>query len=157
MLTFGDYAAGRSVFPEGVRECCVLLFLLSRLQQHALPHLAPQLPRFASAKSLIRDHMNDPESLQYRNLRVVHATINGTAVTIVCGDYNAKNKFGGYVGFETFAFEPTLLKGVLILDDPSSGHFSFFGLDGGNEMDHPEIFSNADTTGHIFGACLGLK
>ena len=118
---------------------------------------APAPSVFAGAKSLIRDHMSDPDSLQYRNLHAVRATINGTGLTIACGDYNAKNKFGGYVGFEAFAYEPTVLRGVLVLDDPSSGHFSFFGLDGGDEMDHPEIFRDADTTGHIFGACLGLK
>lgn len=38
--------------------------------------------------------LKDPESAQFRNVRTVHG--------IVCGELNAKNSFGGYVGFEPF-------------------------------------------------------
>lgn len=46
--------------------------------------------------------INDPASLQFSNL--IHYS-DGT----VCGDYNAKNKMGGYVGFRKFIYNP---KGV---------------------------------------------
>jgi hypothetical protein len=45
----------------------------------------------------IGDRFNDPVSAQVR--RLVRST---TQATIVCGEINAKNKFGGYVGFIPF-------------------------------------------------------
>jgi hypothetical protein len=42
--------------------------------------------------------LKDPESAKFRNLRFVK--YNGR--TLVCGELNAKNSFGGYVGFESF-------------------------------------------------------
>ena len=38
--------------------------------------------------------LNDPESAQFRNLEL--------AGDAVCGEVNAKNGFGGYVGFQPF-------------------------------------------------------
>jgi|GEM_PF-5936452 hypothetical protein len=106
----------------------------------------------SKAKSLIADHMVDPSSVQYRRLRIIHQTIQGTSMTIACGDYNAKNRAGGYTGFDTFAYEPTVLKGVLSMDDDQ--HFNFFGMEGADEA---AVYENADTTGLIYAACLGLK
>ena len=41
--------------------------------------------------------MKDPESVQYRNLKMGDV-LNGT----LCGEVNAKNSFGAYAGFEKF-------------------------------------------------------
>lgn len=114
----------------------------------------PPSPMLAKAKSLIGAHMVDPSSLQFRNLRLIHQTVLGKAMTIACGEYNAKNHFGGYAGFQPFAYEPTELKGVMTYGGDS---VSFFGLDGGDETSHPEAFQNAETNGRILSACLGLK
>jgi hypothetical protein len=45
--------------------------------------------------------MRDPPATQFRNLRVVpYADREG--YSIVCGEINGKNGFGGFVGFKAF-------------------------------------------------------
>lgn len=48
----------------------------------------------------VRETMNDPESAQFRNLRVISAWTPSD--TVVCGEVNGKNRMGGYVGFKHF-------------------------------------------------------
>ena len=43
--------------------------------------------------------LKDPESAQFRNLRLS----SGEGGEALCGEVNAKNAFGGYVGFTPFA------------------------------------------------------
>lgn len=43
----------------------------------------------------IKARMNDPESAQFRNVYV-------SSLSLVCGEVNAKNGFGGYTGFQRF-------------------------------------------------------
>lgn len=53
------------------------------------------------AKALVAAKMKDPGSVQF--LDVVHAPPHGTVTgDIVCGRVNAKNSFGGYVGYRRF-------------------------------------------------------
>lgn len=52
------------------------------------------------AKKLASRELRDPESAQYRDIYGVQ-TQNGTRV--VCGMVNAKNAYGGYVGFMPFS------------------------------------------------------
>lgn len=54
---------------------------------------------FATAEAGVKTKLKDPESAQFRNL-VVHDVKNGSA--LICGQVNAKNAFGGYVGFRNF-------------------------------------------------------
>jgi len=58
-----------------------------------------------------RTQMKDPGSTQFRNVRVVTHSDG----KLVCGEINAKNSYGGYVGFSLFAASPmsatTLRKG----------------------------------------------
>jgi len=42
--------------------------------------------------------LKDPDSAKFRNVRFVKYN----ARTVVCGEVNAKNSYGGYVGFENF-------------------------------------------------------
>lgn len=49
----------------------------------------------AAAKQEIEKNLKDPASAQYRNLRVASG---------VCGEVNAKNSLGGYVGFRRFTY-----------------------------------------------------
>jgi hypothetical protein len=51
----------------------------------------------SEAKQLIERTLSDPGSVQYRDVKTFN---DGT----VCGEYNAKNKLGGYVGFQPFAY-----------------------------------------------------
>ena len=50
------------------------------------------------SKKAITNQLKDPESAQFRGLRVV--SYAGGAV--VCGEVNAKNSYGGYGGFARF-------------------------------------------------------
>lgn len=49
---------------------------------------------------LVRNELNDPEAAQFRNLRLFS---NWTPrESVLCGEVNAKNRMGGYVGFRHF-------------------------------------------------------
>lgn len=50
--------------------------------------------RIAKAKDAVAYQLFDPDSATFRN---VHARS-----TDVCGEVNAKNRYGGYVGYRTF-------------------------------------------------------
>ncbi len=52
------------------------------------------------AQAIIKANVLDPGSVQFRGLK----TVKGN----VCGEYNAKNSFGGYVGFKFFAYKPAV-------------------------------------------------
>lgn len=58
----------------------------------------------------VRERLYDPESAQFRGVRVVYAGY--------CGEVNAKNKMGGYVGFrEFFAAPPPIGDGWIVQID----------------------------------------
>lgn len=50
------------------------------------------------AKAELESNLFDPESAQYRNLRAGRVKDSD----VVCGDLNARNRMGGYVGFKPF-------------------------------------------------------
>lgn len=50
---------------------------------------------FAKTKANVMLLLRDPDSAQFRNLRLL-------ANHSVCGEVNSKNGFGGYVGFKPF-------------------------------------------------------
>lgn len=52
----------------------------------------------------VSEVVKDPSSLQLRNLS--RFTPPGADYQAVCGEMNAKNGFGGYVGFQAFQFLP---------------------------------------------------
>jgi hypothetical protein len=55
---------------------------------------------------VLRDQLKDPASLQLRNVKVnlrVQPSEPGKLAIGICGEYNAKNSFGGYGGFAKFA------------------------------------------------------
>ena len=54
-------------------------------------------------KMKVRDQMKDPESTQFRNLRLVRRVDSPEPRYNLCGEVNSKNSFGGYVGFQRFA------------------------------------------------------
>lgn len=68
-------------------------------------------------REAVMDRLFDPESAQFRNVR-------GHGVAI-CGEVNAKNKLGGYVGYKQFHALPPVGKDdrwfVLIDDDDENG------------------------------------
>ncbi len=51
----------------------------------------------AEAKKAVERLLTDPSSVQYRDLKI-HSE------DVVCGEVNAKNRLGGYVGFRSFIY-----------------------------------------------------
>ncbi len=56
-----------------------------------------------AAESKIRGLLKDPDSAQFRSVTVVQQKqFDANAVGVVCGYVNAKNSFGGYVGYKGY-------------------------------------------------------
>lgn len=90
------------------------------------PVLAQSLDQ--AARQLISSRLKDPESIVIRNTRTVSATSpDGQTVTVLCGEYNARNSFGGMVGFKPFAYEPKVMNGVVTTNPDMT--FDFFSHD----------------------------
>ena len=61
------------------------------------------------AKEVAKYELKDPESAKFRNVRVVAkpAQRDETKInTYVCGELNAKNSYGAYVGYVKFIWFP---------------------------------------------------
>lgn len=66
---------------------------------------APSEEQLASAKSAVVYDLKDPSSAQFRNMRGIQAKAEtGKSATYICGEVNARNSFGGYVGFTPFIY-----------------------------------------------------
>jgi hypothetical protein len=86
------------------------------------------------AKQELTRNFKDPESAQYRNLFLV--THDGGNAKTLCGEVNAKNSYGGYVGGKLFyvrwtqAYEDDNLGMMTWINDGSeSGPLAQSGLD----------------------------
>lgn len=55
-----------------------------------------------SAQESVRRSLKDPTSAQFRNVRL----ISWSSGKVICGEVNAKNSYGGYVGFKRFVASP---------------------------------------------------
>lgn len=67
---------------------------------------SPDQKLLDEAKAYVRSVARDPESVQFRNLKVHDgADYNYGNSMAVCGEYNARNGFGGFTGFERFAYQ----------------------------------------------------
>lgn len=53
----------------------------------------------SKAMDAVRLRLRDPQSAQFRN---VFLATGSTGITVTCGDVNAKNAFGGFIGYESF-------------------------------------------------------
>jgi hypothetical protein len=65
----------------------------------------------ASAKAAVTQTLRDPESTEFRSVVVRHRNCrSGTCIedpagpALVCGEYNAKNGYGGYAGYDRFIY-----------------------------------------------------
>lgn len=56
------------------------------------------------AEQAVKRILNDPESAQFRDMRVYTLS--------VCGEVNAKNAMGGYVGFQRFIYQRSVTGGA---------------------------------------------
>jgi len=55
------------------------------------------------AKEAISNQLKDPASAQFRNVRAKQFDDS----SVVCGEVNAKNSYGGYIGFKQFVASPS--------------------------------------------------
>ena len=69
--------------------CLSILFLVSTVQSGC------SIGEEGRVKKEVKEVLNDPSSAEFRNIKVFE---NGN----YCGEVNAKNKMGGYVGFQSF-------------------------------------------------------
>lgn len=69
-------------------------------------------------QSAVADTLRDPESARFRSVRVIREADGSDAL---CGELNAKNAYGGYIGYEPF-YAPVVAvkdKAVAVLWSPS--------------------------------------
>lgn len=68
--------------------------------------LATSMPEavLEKSKNSIANTLKDPESAKFRNVRLVKY-LEGS---VICGEVNGKNSYGGYVGFKPFVASTTL-------------------------------------------------
>jgi len=80
----------------------------------------------ARAKVWIEAQLKDPLSAQYRNVRAVPDK-NGYPREVICGEVNAKNSLGGYVGFRRFYWhDPANPENVVLFQQIESENNSLF-------------------------------
>jgi hypothetical protein len=79
-------------------SACVALIPI--VESKPVPLSTAQLKEIESTMS---HNLFDPSSAQFRNVRATDVVLqDGTRERRVCGEMNAKNRMGGYVGFEYF-------------------------------------------------------
>ena len=74
-----------------------------------------------SVQQTLRDMMKDPESAKFRNTQT-YRSAHGDQ--IICGEYDAKNSFGGYTGYEMYYYR--IRDGAVMtkyIDTSSNEHF----------------------------------
>lgn len=64
------------------------------------------------AKAAINRKLSDPDSAQYQNI--------STAGACITGEVNAKNRMGGYVGFQAFIYDPNTKAASLDVGQPDN-------------------------------------
>lgn len=68
-----------------------------------------------AARSILSDTLFDADSAKFRNLREVEDSKDGL---VICGEVNAKNRMGAYIGFRRFVGVP---KDRFSAVDPQAG------------------------------------
>jgi hypothetical protein len=81
--------------------------------------MAEDDPVILKAQDAVAAKMMDPNSVQFKDL--AHYIVGEKKLDAVCGSYNAKNAYGGYVGFRKFM----VIAGVTMLrkDDVTAKYF----------------------------------
>lgn len=125
--------------PLGGLAACALLTVVAcgRPQQAAVVARAAQPPtpqqsklatEIATVKANLTRDLYDPWSVRYRNVEIVPLSVDGGGVQphVYCGEINAKNRFGAYIGFQHFLSfaQPLTADQHADIDDPSSSYRS---------------------------------
>lgn len=94
------------------------------IERNILPKSTTNAKEIKAAKEGASSQMKDPTSVLFRNTEGYDRGTPG--IIMLCGEVNAKNSFGGYVGFRHF----TYLAGVLVINElegkgpPWENHFN---------------------------------
>ena len=59
-------------------------------------------------KDAVEKDMYDPDAIRYRKLQLFKPNHDGKQVTVLCGERNGKNLFGGYTGYKSFVTNGTV-------------------------------------------------
>ncbi len=64
----------------------------------------PDYLEIKKAQAVVEKNLNDPDSAIFRNAVVARESIpdKGIEYVYVCGEVNAKNRMGGYVGYNEY-------------------------------------------------------
>lgn len=89
-----------------------------------------------AAKAYFKQNLKDPFSVRFKDILVFTKAPNGKPVHGVCGQLNAKNSYGAYVGFRPFYY----------LVETGSG-----GIQGGRDGDLFKMFFKMVCDGKIIG------
>jgi hypothetical protein len=89
-----------------MRAFVVLLFLFNSVAAFGQAPKASQAELLERAKILVAHDLKDPESARFRSLGVYSTE---TGARAVCGEMNAKNSYGAYVGYKKFAAAGTVV------------------------------------------------
>lgn len=89
-------ACGSPPPPLASHDLSAATLFRDRLPVQSLP-LSPS--KLASFKAAVADEMKDPQSVQFRKLKGVKDAKGNEGL---CGEINAKNSYGGYIGFKPF-------------------------------------------------------
>lgn len=101
----------------------MMAFSLLAFNAAAFPNVgSPEDSVVSTAKHYFKQQLKDPESAHFKNIVVFKRSHNGKTFYNVCGEINAKNSYGGYVGYRPFYFSGSNNSGA-ILNDSNGGLF----------------------------------
>lgn len=78
--------------------CCVIITGCEKTEETS---------RIEMVKQEVAGRMKDPDSAKFRNLHYGYENLSGArkkSESVLCGEANGKNSFGGYVGYKNFIF-----------------------------------------------------
>ncbi|MDE1151044.1 MAG: hypothetical protein PW788_00785 [Micavibrio sp.] len=81
------------------------------VERNHLSHSTASATDISKAKQSVAAQMKDPGSTQFKN--VAGYSYGQPGFTMLCGEVNAKNSFGGYIGYRHF----TYFSGVLVMNE----------------------------------------
>lgn len=88
-----------------VAACATLLLLPASSTDAAAPKVAGNV---GLAQKIIKERLFDPYSVRFENT-AARAGVDraGKPERLVCGSYNAKNRYGAYIGAKRFVYVPS--------------------------------------------------
>jgi hypothetical protein len=88
---------------EQISDGAVRASCIAERQQTSKSAQVSQYQKFiADAKSVMTVNFKDPGSAQWRNLFISEIKNGDLTTWFLCGEVNAKNSYGAYIGFKAF-------------------------------------------------------